>query len=69
MGSEAMLFHTVPHLSFSEYSLSPVSCSLTLELQCLPKHQYLMKNLTIPLKASLSHLALSTPGQEDLTLS
>lgn len=68
MGSEAMLLHTVPYLSFSDYSLSPVSCSLMLELQCLPRHQYLMKNLKIPLEASLPHLALSTPGQEDLTL-
>lgn len=56
MGSEAMLFPTVPHLSLSESSLSPVSCSLRLELQCLPKHQYLMKNLTIPLEASLPFL-------------
>ena len=68
MGSEAVLLHTVPYLSFSDYSLSPVSCSLMLELQCLPRHQYLMKNLKIPLEASLPRLALSTPGQEDLTL-
>ena len=62
-------FHTVPYLSFSEHSLSPISCSLMLELKSLPKHQYFQRNLTILLEASLPHLAFHTPGQGDLTLS
>lgn len=63
MGSEAMLFPAVPPTSSQE-----VACLLSLLLpkagasNCLPKHQYLMKNLTILLEKLLCPFYPRTGG-------
>lgn len=65
MGLGAVPCFNTGHPALSKHSLSLASALL--ELMSLPKYHNFGKNDTIPLEASLPHLALHIPGLGNLT--